>query len=562
MPDTVAATSRRFPRTLALVALLLLATPALAQRPNIVWISVEDMSPHLGVYGDPVAQTPNLDRLAAEGVRFTRAFAVAAVCAPSRSAIITGMYPTSIGTHHHRTSTPPNSYSAVPPPHVKAFTESLRAAGYYTTNDAKTDYQFAPHTDPRQPLTAWDESGPGAHYQNRRNTDQPFFSVFNYTGTHESRVWPRPGEPIRTDTAAIIVPPYYPDEPVVREDLARMYDNIAAMDAWAGDILDNLRADGLLTNTIVMFWSDHGDGMPRAKRWLYDSGIHIPLIVRWPGQVQAGTVDPQLVSTIDFAPTVLALAGVPIPVHLQGRPFMGPGRSAPRDVVFAARDRHDEAYDRVRAVRDRRFKYIQNVYPDLPYVQFIPYENRNETMKLLLRFHAEGRLTGARKLWFQPSRPPEELYDTETDPHEIRNLADEPSFAGVKARLRAALDAWRVESGDLGDISEDAMVASMWPGGVQPASQPPLFIPNAANHIAPADTPSGGTFAGPMLLMLQSPTQGASIAYVLGDAEPARWLLYHKPLSLPTGTTVVRARAIRYGYRESEEVRAVFTVTR
>jgi N-sulfoglucosamine sulfohydrolase len=556
------ATSQRFTRTLALVALLLISTPSLAQRPNIVWISVEDMSPHLGVYDDPVARTPNLDRLAAEGVRFSRAFTTSAVCAPSRSAIITGMYPTSIGTHHHRTSSPPTPYSAVPPPHVKAFTEYLRAAGYYTSNDAKTDYQFAPHTDPRQPLTAWDESGPGAHYKHRRNTDQPFFSVFNYTGTHESRIWPRAGEPIQTDTAAIRVPPYYPDVPVVREDLARMYDNIAAMDAWAGDILDNLRTDGLLTNTIVMFWSDHGDGMPRAKRWLYDSGIKIPLIIRWPGQLPAGTVDQQLVSAIDLAPTVLALAGVPIPVHLQGRPFLGPNRSAPREVVFAARDRHDEAYDRVRAVRDRRFKYIQNFYPYFPYVQFIADENRNETMKLLLRFHAENRLSGAQKLWFQAVRPPEELYDTETDPYEIRNLADEPAFAGVKARLRAALETWQVESGDMGGISEDAMVASMWPGGVQPATHPPLFIPNAANHPSSNDAPTGGTFVGPVLLMLQSPTQGASIAYALGNAEPTRWLLYHKPLSLPTGTTLVRARSIRYGYRESEEVRAVFTITR
>ncbi|MEZ4700261.1 MAG: sulfatase [Rhodothermales bacterium] len=421
MRNLTRATRRRLHRTLALAALCLTVSfTAQAQQPNIVWISVEDMSPHLGAYGDAVARTPNLDRLANEGVRYTRVFTTAAVCAPSRSAIITGMYQTTIGTHHHRTSHEaeglPTPYSAVPPPHVKAFTEYLRAAGYYTTNNAKTDYQFAPIGDQRQPLTAWDESGPAAHWRNRPNQDQPFFSVFNYTGTHESRVWPRDGQPIVTDTALVTVPPYYPDEPVVREDLARMYDNIAAMDDWVGMILDDLRAEGLANNTIVMFWSDHGDGMPRAKRWLYDSGLHIPLIVRWPGRLAGGGVDDQLVSAIDLAPTVLAIAGVPLPVHLQGRPFLGRTNTPARDVVFAARDRHDEAYDRVRAVRDRRFKYIQNFYPDLPYVQFLPYENRNETMKLLLRFHAENRLTGAQKLWFRSSRPPEELYDTEADP--------------------------------------------------------------------------------------------------------------------------------------------------
>ena len=297
-------------------------------RPNIVWISNEDMSPHIGAYGDALARTPVLDRLARESIRYTHVFTTAPVCAPSRAAIITGMHQNAIGAQHMRTTEDrvpelPGPYLAVPPHYVKAFPEYLRAAGYYTSNRAKTDYQFG------VPFTIWDDLGANAHWRNRPDRSQPFFSVFNLEVTHESQIFPtspaRKGKPLLTDPERVVVPPYYPDTPLVRLELARMYDNIADMDTQVGEILRQLESDGLADNTIVFYWSDHGDGVPRSKRSLYDSGLRVPLMIRWP-EMRAGianSVSDQLVSMVDLAPTVLAIAGVEIPAHLQGRVLIG-----------------------------------------------------------------------------------------------------------------------------------------------------------------------------------------------------------------------------------------------
>ena len=328
------------------------AAPVSSTRPNIVWISNEDMSPHIGAYGDPLARTPVLDRFARESIRYTHAFTTAPVCAPSRAAIITGMYQNAIGAQHMRTTEDrvpelPGPYLAVPPFYVKAFPEYLRAAGYFTSNRAKTDYQFG------VPFTIWDDLGPAAHWRNRPDRTQPFFSVFNLEVTHESQIFPtspaRKGKPLVTDPARVIVPPYYPDTPLVRQELARMYDNIADMDAQVGEILRQLESDGLAENTIVFYWSDHGDGVPRSKRSLYDSGLRVPLMIRWPEMSPgiANSVSDQLVSMVDLAPTVLALAGVEVPAHLQGRVLIGPqGIPPPRVRVRRPRShghriRHD-----------------------------------------------------------------------------------------------------------------------------------------------------------------------------------------------------------------------------
>ena len=254
-----------------------------AEHPNILWLSVEDISPNLGCYGDKHAQTPRLDALAKQGVLYKNAFVCAPVCAPCRSSIITGVYPTTLGTHNMRCH-------IKLPPEIKCFTEYLRKAGYYCTNNAKTDYQFTP------PKTAWDVSSGKAHWKNRPKKDQPFFAVFNYTGTHESAVRGdakyrqtekrlAPNE--RHDPAALVLPPYYPDTPAVRKDWARYYNCITAMDTWVADRLAELDEAGLADDTIVIFWSDHGVGLPRAKRWLYDSGIHVPLIIRIPEKFRA-----------------------------------------------------------------------------------------------------------------------------------------------------------------------------------------------------------------------------------------------------------------------------------
>jgi N-sulfoglucosamine sulfohydrolase len=524
-----------------------------ADPPNVLWISVEDISSHLGAYGDPVARTPNLDRLAAQGTRYTHAFTVAPVCAPNRSAIITGMYPTTIGTQHMRTSHEgeglPTPYLAVPPPYVKGFPEYLRAAGYYTTNNAKTDYQFG------TPRTIWDESGDEAHWRHRPDRGQPFFSVFNLTMTHESRNW---AEPEVTDPASVTVPPYYPDTPAVRGSIARLYDNIALMDERVGELLGQLEEDGLSDSTIVFFWSDHGDGLPRAKRWLYDSGTRVPLIVREPGQSPG--VSARLVSSIDLGPTVLSLAGVPVPAHMQGRAFLGPQEGPAREHVFSARDRFDESYDMVRSVRGARYRYVRNYHPELPYVLFIPYRNRSPVMRELLRLHAADALVGPQRLWLADQRPPEELYDSESDPYEISNLAGDAGLRAVLSELRSELDSWRRDTGDLGDVPESQLVERFWPGGEQPATARPAFVVNAPEDRAREARQEGGAFTGPMTLSFYCATQGASIAYTTDAGDDPRWRLYAGPLRLPRGRTLVRARAVRYGYAESPELRGEFVV--
>ncbi|QDU39498.1 Arylsulfatase [Maioricimonas rarisocia] len=427
-----------------------------AERPNILWLSCEDISPHIGCYGDEHAITPNIDRLAREGVRYSHAFTTAGVCAPCRSGIITGMYQTTLGTHHMRCT-------AKLPDQIRPFPTYLRQAGYYCTNNSKQDYQF------RTPAGTWDESSRRAHWRNRPEKSQPFFAVFNFTGCHESGIaseskYRNVTEVLeadqRQDPAALELPPYYPDTPVVREDWKRNYELITAMDHWAGLLIDQLKEDGLYENTIIMFWSDHGVGLPRAKRWVYDSGTHIPLVVRIPetfrtdDQGEPGTVTDQLVSSIDFGPTVLKLAGVDIPAYMQGQPFLGEDLPPEREYVYAARDRMDERYDIIRTVRDKRFRYIRNYEPLKSWYQYINTAEKGATMRELRRLYEAGELTTAARRYFAPTKPVEELYDSQVDPHEIRNLADDPAYAKVLDRMRKAHREWVLETRDLGLIPE------------------------------------------------------------------------------------------------------------
>lgn len=532
--------------------------PAAAQRPNILWISNEDMSPRLGVYGDAAARTPNIDKLATQSVRFTHAFTSAPVCAPSRAAIITGMHQNAIGAQHMRTTEDrvpelPGPYLAVPPFYVKAFPEYLRAAGYFTSNRSKTDYQFG------EPFTIWDDLGQKAHWRNRRDKSQPFFSVINLNVTHESQIFPsspaRKGKPLVTDPAKIQVPPYYPDTPLVREELARMYDNIADMDRQVGEILAQLDADGLAENTIVFYWSDHGDGVPRAKRSLYDSGLRVPMMIRWPKRL-APQVNDQLVSFVDLAPTVLALAGVPVPAHLQGRVLVGPQAGAAPEMIFAARDRMDIEYDMMRSARDKRFLYIRNFEPELPYAGHIIYRNQSNIMQEWLRLQAEGKLTGPAALWMRTSRPAEELYDTVADPHQIRDLAGDPAHRATLERMRQAVAGWMARIGDQGLINEAEMIQRMWPGGVQPDTAAPYIVPRRTTD-APARLEKM-PFTTPIEVVIYVPTQGASIGYTTDEGPSPKWRLYTGPILVDRPMTL-RAKAIRYGYKESVETKTVFT---
>jgi len=429
--------------------LLNMATPAQSpggKRPNILWITCEDISPHLGCYGDAEARTPNLDGLARGGARYENAFSISGVCAPSRSCLITGMYPVTLGTHHMRCK-------RTPKPPVKCFPSYLRDAGYYCTNNVKTDYNFD------VPKDAWDECSRRAHWRRRKDSSQPFFAVFNFTTTHESRIGTlkelaelRPED--RHDPAKANLPPYYPDTPVTRRHWAHYYDLVTVMDQQAGNTLRQLEEDGYADNTIVFYFSDHGVGLPRAKRWMYECGTHVPFLVRWPGRVERGSVTDRLVSFVDFAPTVLSIAGVPIPKHMQGTPFLGDQAGPARDYVFSARDRMDERYDIIRAVRDKRFRYIRNYEPDRPYAQYLTYPEGFPVMQEMRRVQRAGELKGPEKLFFRERKPVEELYDVAADPHELVNLAESADHQDVLRRLRAALDRWVLDTKDHGLVPE------------------------------------------------------------------------------------------------------------
>ncbi|MCR9084350.1 MAG: sulfatase, partial [Cyclobacteriaceae bacterium] len=365
-------------------------------RPNIVWIVVEDMSPeHLESYGGTGGKTPNLNALAAESLQYQNAFSTAGVCAPSRAALITGAYQTSIGAHHMRTLAPSaaagdayppgfKGYSAVLPEGMWPYPVHLRMAGYYVSNNVKEDYQF------RSPVMMWDESSRNAHYRNRPDKNQPFFSIFNFTTTHESQVWAREGQDsLLVDPKDVTVAPVYPDDSLTRRTLARFITNVMRMDAQVGEVIAQLKEDGLYENTIIFFYSDHGDGMPYFKRELYDRGLKVPLLVKAPW-LEGGTKTDELVSFVDFGPTLLSLAGIPIPESMQGQAFLGEQKSEPRKYIYAARDRMDSEYDRVRAVSDGRFKYIRNYMPEKPNYQKIQYRLQNPLMVHLLELNENG----------------------------------------------------------------------------------------------------------------------------------------------------------------------------
>lgn len=507
--------------------------------PNILWIVNEDMSPeHLGVYGGTGGKTPVLDSLAMSGVIFTNAFSTAGVCAPSRAALISGAYQTSIGAMHMRTLSfssapeanyPPDhkSYSAVLPEGMRGYPEYLRMAGYYTSNNVKEDFQF------EAPGTMWDESSNKAHWRNRKDPNQPFFSIFNYTTTHESQVWAREKEDLLIDPADVTVPPVYPDDSITRRTLARFITNVMRFDAQVGELLQQLKDDGLYENTIIFYYSDHGDGMPYYKRELYDRGLRVPLFVKAPF-IKAGTVDDQLVSFVDFGPTVLSLAGVKIPDNMQGQAFMGNQKAEPRKYVYAARDRMDSEVDRVRAVSDGRFKYIKNYMPEKPNYQKIAYRLSNQLMVHLLELHAEGKLDKNQARWFDESKPEEELYDTQSDPYEFNNLAGNPDYAEKLTELRHAHLKWVEDYGDMATIPEMEMVHQWWDGAEEPLATEPVVMKFEDGKVT-----------------LSSATNGASIGFKKSASDV--WTVYRSPFEMGKGDSLYML-AHRIGYTPSTEV--------
>lgn len=433
-----------------------------AERPNILWITCEDMSPNLGCWGDPYATTPNLDRLARQSVRYTSAFATAPVCSPARSCLITGVYATTMGTQNLRSSFPI-------PPEITGFPAYLRRAGYYTTNNVKTDYNTS--NEPALIRASWDECSGKAHWRNRK-PGQPFFSVFNDMVTHQSRTSVFDYEEFRAkiqsplepgeihDPAKAPVPPYWPDTPITRRTVARYYDCITLMDKNVGRLLEELEEAGLADDTIVFYYSDHGAGLPRHKRLVLDSGMRVPLLIRFPEKYRhlapaapGETID-RLVSFVDFSATVLSLLELPIPSSMQGKPFLGKATTEPRQYVYGARDRVDEAYDLARSVRDDRYLYVRNYMPHLSYNQPEGFSDQAEVRQEITRLAEAGKLNAAQLTYAGPTRALEELYDTRQDPQELHNLADSPQHQEVLQRMREAHCRWIAETYDLGFLPE------------------------------------------------------------------------------------------------------------
>ncbi len=413
-------------------------------RPNILWIVSEDNTTLLGCYGDKIATTPNIDNFAKQSILFKNAFCTAPVCAPSRSTLITGMYPTTMGTENMRSTYPIPNF-------IQFFPKYLRQAGYYTTNNAKKDYNTVDQLD------AWDESSNKATYKNRK-PGQPFFAVFNINTSHESSLHKYLNN-LRHNPNNINIPAYQPATSEMKHDWAQYYDKLEDMDKEVGGFLKELDDAGLTENTIVFYYGDNGGVLPRSKRFMYESGLHVPLIIRvpkkYPGltSIEAGAQTDRIVTFVDFAPTVLSLAGIKIPEYFQGKAFMGNQQVNERNYGFSFRGRMDERIDLVRSVRDKKYRYIRNYYPNKIYAQYIEYLWNAPSMKSWDSAYRTGQLNDVQSRFFK-TKPVEELYDCQKDPDNIHNLAGEKEYNEVLERMRKANQEWLIDSKDAGFIPE------------------------------------------------------------------------------------------------------------
>ncbi len=459
----------------SVLLLLSLASPVLTQadtlepsaRPNILWIVAENIDQDLGCYGQQLVATPNIDRLAEEGVRYTRVFATSPVCAPSRSAFMTGMYQTSIDAHNMRSHRDDDFRL---PAGVRPLTHRLRDAGYFTANistigeatvgTGKLDLNFV-NEGPIYDSDDWSALKSHQPFYAQINLPEVEYDIYDRKSASKPRVeWVGEHDhPQIAQPDEVTPPPYYPDHPLVRQEWARYLNSVSGMDRRVGRILEQLESDGLADNTVVLFFADNGRLEVRGIHWCYDSGLRVPLIIRWPAdaapppQFTAGTVDDQMISLLDVTATTLAIAGLPRPMLLQGRPFLGDRTGPPRKYAFSARDRIDETVQRIRSVRDPRYRYIRNFMPEHPFTDLNRYKEKCfPVLPLMRRLHDEGRLKGPPLALFAPRLPEEELYDTETDPYEIHNLAgsDKPEHHDALLRLRTALDVWITETNDQG----------------------------------------------------------------------------------------------------------------
>ncbi|WP_233628603.1 sulfatase [Citrobacter amalonaticus] len=539
-----------------------------SQRPNVVLILTEDMNPRLGAYGDPNAVTPNIDALAKESVVFTNAFTMAGVSAPSRAGLITGMPQQATGLLHMRTSTYKHKYQGVPPSYVKAYPELLRANGYFTYNDTKTDYQFTDGHADVGPFTIWSEHGSysnlddlmvPAAWENYDLKGKSFFINLNPQITHESGIFtaenvakiqpafkelPALWDKIRShytlpdiDPTKLKVDPYWNDTEQVRNELALFYKNISVMDQQVGNIINRLKKDGLWDNTIVIFAADNGDGLPRHKREGYDSGTHVPLIIHLPqkyapvGWKSAGEKDERLVSFEDLAPTILGFTGTTIPSYMKGV-NLSQDNPPERKTIFSARGRMDEIYLRSYYVRDKHFQYVQNI-DKTPNGEHIAFRDVLDTTRTLNEAHQKGMLNAEQAQWFA-KKPAEELYDLQKDPWQLNNIAGNADVEPVLVQFRQKLEQWRNETNDMGVIPEEQMVEDLQDANGQPrVTLPPVAELNPLTN----------------KVYIASRTEGASIGY---SVDGKNWELYSGAFTAPTGVNSLFIKAVRYGWKESE----------
>ena len=400
-------------------------------RPNILWITSEDHGPQMGCYGDGLARTPNVDALAAKGMLFKHVWSVAPVCAPARTCLISGVYPSSTGGLHMRSM-------VSLPKEMRMYPQILREAGYYCSNNSKTDYNL------REPGKVWDESSGAAHWK-KRPEGQPFFAIFNSNKSHESQIRKRPHQRV-TDPSRIRVPAYHPDVPEVREDWAQYYDQVSEADADAGTVLKEIEVAGQAGDTVIFYYADHGSGMPRSKRWPCNSGLQVPLVVyfpeKWkhlaPKEYAAGGKSERMISFSDLAPTVLSIAGIKPPDWMQGHAFAGPHQSEPQPFLHGERGRMDECIDLVRSTTDGRYVYLRNYFPHVSQAQRVAYQFETPTTRVWHQLFSEGKTNVEQSIFWQVPKAPEELYDLETDRDEVKNLAGSPEHRAVLEKLRAA----------------------------------------------------------------------------------------------------------------------------
>ncbi|MCK0156895.1 sulfatase [Cellulophaga sp. F20128] len=505
-------------------------------RPNIIWLVAEDQSSEFfPMYGDSSIALPNLEMLAKDGVVYDNAYAPVPVCAPARSSLITGMYPATLGTHNMRTysKTPKDyfdklgitNYSPIVPEGVRMFTEYLREVGYYTTNNSKEDYNF------RGLDSAWDISGSKAQWTGRKE-GQPFFAVYNFGVCHESGIWKHTDSEKFVNRDSIPVPPIFPqNDTVIRNDLATNYSNLKRMDNQIGSLLKELKESGMYDNTIIFFYGDHGGPFPRYKRALYETGLRVPLIVKFLGNKKQADRSSDFISFVDFAPSVLSLAGIKAPQIMQGMARFGKYEAPKREYIFSTSDRFDGNVDRIRAVRYGKYKYIRNFNINTSNALDVAYRMQMPMMRQLKKLHEENQLDENAAKWFHTPKPVEELYNLEEDPYELHNMAASEDLVATLDHLRSALDNWMVEINDLGNTTEKELNARWLINGKAPKLNPIQF--ELKNKV----------------YILKSDKKDATIIWRYPSQK--NWNIYTQPLAIDS--TVV-AKSVRIGFQDSDVV--------